>query len=110
MANACTKFNDERNQDPPQGKNLSIAEMASAYTKFMDDAEQKANKLLLEDQQRELLSNLEVNMEEEMENHEDNTLRSGREIEKTKEVEELEEVEEVEEVGKELDELEEIKE
>ena len=71
----------------------------------MDDVEQKANKLLLEDQQREFLSNLEVNIKEELENHEDTTLRNGGEIEKPREVEEIEEVEEV---GKELDELEEI--
>ena len=65
--------------------------------------EQKSNKLLFEDQQREFLSILKVNMEEEWENHEDN-LRSEGKIEEPKEVEE---VEEDEEVVKELDELEE---
>ena len=103
MANAYTKFMDERSQDP-QGKNVSIAEMASAYSKFMDDAEQRANKLFLKEQQRELLSTLELNMEEELEIHEDTTLRSG-EIEEPKEEKG---VEEVEEVVKELDELVEI--
>ena len=32
-------------------QNISIVEMASAYTRFMDDAKKKANKLLLEEQQ-----------------------------------------------------------
>ena len=49
MANAHTKFMDERSQ-APQGENLSIAEMASVYTQFMDDARKMANKLLLQEQ------------------------------------------------------------
>ena len=49
MANAYTQLVDERRQ-APQGENLSIAKMASSYTRFMDDAKKKANKLLLEEQ------------------------------------------------------------
>ena len=59
MANAHTKFMDEISQ-APQGENLSIEEVASAYTQFMDDAKKKANKLLLEEQQENLLSIIEV--------------------------------------------------
>ena len=49
MANAYTKFMDERSQDP-QGENVSIVEIASAYAKVMDDAEQRASKLFLKEQ------------------------------------------------------------
>ena len=102
MANAYTQFMGERSQ-APQGENLSIAEMASSYTRFMDDAKKHANKLLLKEQQENLLGTIKVNPGgDEMENHEDINLRSGGEIE------EPNEVEEVEEVVKELDELEEI--
>ena len=105
MANAYTRFMDERSQ-APQGENISIVEMASAYARFMDDSKKKTNKLLLEEQQENLLGIIEVNPgSHEMENCEDINLRSGGEIEEPNEVEE---VEEVEEVVKELDELEEI--
>ena len=73
-------------------KNLSIAEMSSAYTRLMEDARKKANKLLLEEQQENFLGTIEVNPRgSEMENHEDITLRSGGEIEELNEVEEVEE-------------------
>ena len=49
MANVYTTFMDEISQ-APQGENLGIAEMASAYTQFMDDAKKKVNKLFLEEQ------------------------------------------------------------
>ena len=48
MANAYSQFMDEKSQ-APQGENLSIEKMVSAYTQFMDDARKKANKLLLEE-------------------------------------------------------------
>ena len=58
----------------------------------MDDAKKKANKLLLEEQQENLLSIIEVNLEgDEVENHEDITLRSGGEVEELNQVEEVEE-------------------
>ena len=80
MDNAFTQFIDERSQ-APQGENLSIAEIASAYTRFVDDARKKANKLLLEEQKnkiKNLLGTIEVNPGgDEMQNHEDITLRSG---------------------------------
>ena len=55
--------------------------MASAYTRFIDDARKKANKLLLEEKQKKLFDTIEVNLGgDEMENHEDITLRSGGEV------------------------------
>ena len=91
MANSYTKFMDERSQTP-QGENLSIAEMAIVYTRFMDATKKKANKLLLEEQQEKLLGIIEVNLGgEEMENHEDITFRSREEVEERNEVEEVEE-------------------
>ena len=51
----------------------------------------KANKLLLEEQQENFLGIIEVNSRgDEMENHEDITLRSGKEVEELNEVEEVE--------------------
>ena len=91
MANACTRFMDERSQTP-QGENLSIEEMARIYIRFMEDSRKKANKLLLEEQQENFLDTIEVNPGgDEMENHEDITLRSGGEVEELNEVEEVEE-------------------
>ena len=81
---------DERSQ-APQGENLSIVEMASAYTRFMDDDRKKVNKLLLEEQKKKFLRTIEVNPGgDEMENHEDITLRSGGEDDELNEVEEVE--------------------
>ena len=66
--------------------------MASAYTRFMDGARKKANKLLLEEQQKNLLGIIEVNLGgNEMKNYEDITLRSGGEVEELNEIEEVEE-------------------
>ena len=48
IANAYTKFMDEISQ-APRGENLSIAKMASAYTRSMYDVKKKVNKLLLEE-------------------------------------------------------------
>ena len=42
----------------PQGQNPSIVEMVNAYAQFMDDAEQKVNKSLL---QGNFLSTIEGN-------------------------------------------------
>ena len=72
----------------------------------MGDAKKKANKLLLEEQQENLFSTIEVNLGgDEMENHEDITLRSGGEVEKLNEAEEVEEGDEelVEQVKNEKD-------
>ena len=56
----------------------------------MDDDRKKANKLLLEEQQKNLLGIIEVNPGgDEIENHEDITLRSGGEVEEINEVEEV---------------------
>ena len=53
--------------------------MANAHAKFMDNVEQKVNKSLLHGN---LLSTIEENpQEEDLEVHEDVTLRSGGEIE-----------------------------
>ena len=91
MANAYTQFMDERSH-APQGENLSIVEMASAYTRFMDDAKKKANRLLLQEQQENFLGTIDANPRgDEMENHEDITLRSRGEVEELNEVEEVEE-------------------
>ena len=46
MVSAHTQFRDERSQAPRERK-LSIAEMANAHAKFMDDVEQRVNKSLL---------------------------------------------------------------
>ena len=90
MANAYNQFMDEISQ-APQEENLSIAKMASAYTRFIDDAKKKANKLCLEEQQENFLGIIEVNPGgDEMKNHEDITLRSGGEVEELNEVEEVE--------------------
>ena len=72
----------------------------------MGDAKKKANKLLLEEQQENLFSTIEVNLGgDEMENHDEITLRSGVEVEKLNEVEEVEEGDEelVEQVKNEND-------
>ena len=72
----------------------------------MGDAKKKANKLLLEEQQENLFSTIEVNLGgDEMENHDEITLRSGVEVEKLNEVEEVEEGDEelVEKVKNEKD-------
>ena len=59
----------------------------------MDDAKKKSNKLLLEKQQENFLGTIEVNPKgDEMENHEDTTLRSGGEVEELNEVEKVEEL------------------
>ena len=66
--------------------------MVNAHAKFMDDAKKKVNKSLL---QGNLISTIEENpQEEDLDAHEDVTLRSEGEI---KEVNEKEEVEEVDE-------------
>ena len=71
MTNDYTQFTDKRSQ-APQEENLSMTEMASAYTRFMDDARKKTNKLLLEEQKKNLLDTIEVNPKgDEIENHED---------------------------------------
>ena len=52
----------------------------------------KSNKLFLEERQENLLGTIKVNLRgDEMENHEDITLRSGGEDEEINEVEEVEE-------------------
>ena len=57
----------------------------------MDDARKKVNKLLLEEQQKNFLGTIEANPGgDEMENHEDITLRSGGEDDELNEVEEVE--------------------
>ena len=96
LYNAYTQLMDERSQDP-QGENVSITDIASYYTRFMDGARKKANKLLLQEKQENFLGTIEVNLGgDEIENHEDITLRSGGEFK------ELNKVEEVEEGDKEL--------
>ena len=89
MVSAHGQFINEASQ-VQQGKKLSIAEMASAYTRFMDDSIKKPNKLLLENQ-KNLISTIEVNSEErDLEIHEDVSLRSGGEIEEVNEKKEVE--------------------
>ena len=52
----------------------------------------KVNKLLLEEQQENFIGTIDANPRgDEMENHEDITLRSGGEVEELNEVEEVEE-------------------
>ena len=66
--------------------------MANAHAKFMDDAKKKVNKSLL---QGNFLSTIKENPQvEDLEVHEDVTLRSGGEIEEVNEKEEVEEVDE----------------
>ena len=80
LYNAYTQLMDERSQDP-QGENVSITDIASDYTRFMDGARKKANKLLLQEKQENFLGTIEVNLGgDEIENHEDITLRSGGEF------------------------------
>ena len=56
--------------------------MASTYTRFINDVKKKANKLLFEEQQENFLGTIEVNPRgDEMENHEDTTMRSRGEVE-----------------------------
>ena len=76
----------------PQGENRSIEEMANAHAKFMDDAKQKVNESFLHGN---LLSTIEENpQEEDLEVHENVTLRIEEEIEEVNEKEEAEEVDE----------------
>ena len=77
----------------PQGENPSIAEMANAHAIFMDDAEHRVNKSLLRGQKGKFLSTIEENLQEEdLEVHEDVTLRSGGDIEEVNEKAEVEEL------------------
>ena len=74
----------------------------------MDDARKKANNLLLQEQQENLLSTIDANPGgDEMENHEDITLCSGGEVEELIEVEKLQRVENDAQTSKDLVEKEE---
>ena len=67
--------------------------MANAQTKFMDDVEQKVNKSLLKGKQGNLLNTIKENpQEQDLEVHEDVTLRSGGEIVEVNEKEFVEEL------------------